>query len=265
MLASKIYHYLVNPQIDILLRQLIEGTISLTECSEKIQHASRAFIDADGIAKLDLDRRARTGIPEAIYCPGKSIDQIICIASRFIEHGFTNVIGSRAVKEVADAIVQRLPQTKYFSLSQTLLFNPDESKNLVGNIGIVTAGTSDLAIAEETQIVCNVLGSKTTLIADVGIASIQRTLVHVEEFRAMNVLIVLAGMEGALPSVIAGLINVPIIALPTSIGYGVNAGGFNALLSNLGSCVPGVMTVNIDNGFGAACAAHKINFAIETK
>ena len=236
--------------------------MTLEECSRSIHNSMRAYIDVDGDAKLDLDRRKRTGIPEAIYCPGKTHEQILAIAATFIRNGFANIIGSRATEEVADALQREFPSTQYYPLSRILVFNPKEQENLIGNVGIITAGTSDLAVAEEVKIICNVLGSKTVTIADVGIASIQRTLAHVEEMRAMNVLVVVAGMEGALPSVIAGLVDVPIIAVPTSIGYGVNAGGFNALLSNLGSCVPGIVTVNIDNGFGAACAAHKINHAI---
>lgn len=255
----------MNPTINKLLQQLLEGKITIAECSDKIQSASRAYIDADGIAKLDLDRRKRTGIPEAIYCEGKSVDQIVTIAQRFIEHGFTNIIGSRVSDDIASEISQRIPGVKYYSLSHIIVFNPVVHEKLIGEIGIVTAGTSDVAVAEEIQIVCNALGSKTRIIADVGVASIQRTFAHLDELRQMNVVVVIAGMEGALPSVVAGLIDAPIIAVPTSTGYGVNAGGFNALFSNLGSCVPGVLTVNIDNGFGAACAAHKINIAIERK
>ncbi len=244
--------------IDTLLRRLVAGEISLADCSAELQAVGRAYIEAEGIAKLDLDRRKRTGIPEAIYCPGKSAEEIVAIARRFAEKGFVNIIGSRADPETAGRVLKEFPDAEWHPRSRTILFRPAEIP-LAGGVGIVTAGTSDQAVAEEVWIVCTALGSRSVIVSDVGVASIQRLYANLEQLRAQNVLVVIAGMEGALPSVVAGLVDLPVIAVPSGAGYGVNEGGFNALLSILGSCVPGVTAVNIDNGFGAACAAHQIN------
>lgn len=252
----------MNVSIENILRRLLAGELTVDTATDTLASAHSAYIDVAGIAKLDLDREHRTGIPESIYCEGKNADQIIAIARAFIGSGRRNIIGSRATAEVACAVINAIPDTEYFPASRTLLFAPMRHEHPIGNIGIVTAGTADLPLAEEIQIVAQSLGSAVTLVADAGVASIQRLLANLDSLRAMHVIVVVAGMEGALPSVVAGLVTATIIAVPSSIGYGVNTHGINALCSALGSCVPGVLTVNVDNGFGAACAAHKINAAI---
>jgi NCAIR mutase (PurE)-related protein len=212
-----------------------------------------------GFAVIDGRRAARTGYPEAVYCMGKTTDQAEAIMVRMREKGLP-VLGTRAGRELADRIRARFPEAEYDEPARTLTIGgvckPGERQGLVA---VVAAGTSDLAAAGEAARTAEFLGSRVTLIRDVGVAGIHRLFARLNDIRQARVVIAAAGMEGALAGVIAGLVSAPVIALPTSVGYGAAFGGLSALLGMLTSCAPGVSVVNIDNGFGAGYQANLIN------
>ncbi|MDR1863764.1 MAG: nickel pincer cofactor biosynthesis protein LarB [Treponema sp.] len=212
-----------------------------------------------GFAWIDSERGGRTGYPEVVYCLGKTIDQSEAIICRMREKGIP-VLGTRAQGELAERIRRRYPEAEYDETAGTLtvgsLCRPEDRKGLVT---VVAAGTSDLPAAGEAARSAEFFGSRTALVADVGIAGIHRLFDRLEEIRKARVVVAAAGMEGALPGVIAGLVRAPVIALPTSVGYGASFGGLSALLGMLTSCAPGISVVNIDNGFGAGYQANLIN------
>jgi NCAIR mutase (PurE)-related protein len=212
-----------------------------------------------GFAVIDSARSDRTGYPEAVYCAGKTIDQAESIMLRMREQGLP-VLGTRAQPELAARIRGRFPEARYDELSRILSIGAcrpgDERRGLVA---VVCAGTSDLPVAREAALSAEFLGSKTVLISDVGVAGIHRLFARLEDIRRASVVVAAAGMEGALAGVIAGLVSAPVIALPTSVGYGAAFGGVSALLGMLTSCAPGISVVNIDNGFGAGYLANLIN------
>ena len=251
--------------IGILLEKLLAGEIGKDDFLREATRKTAPYIPVEDFARIDIDRGRRTGVPEFIYAPGKTVEQIAAIAARMIDAGIRNILATRVEESVFRQLSRTFPDAVYHPLSRLAVINPQAQESLAGNIGIVTAGTSDLPVAEEADIACTILGSRTTRIADIGIACLARTLDAVPVIETMNVVICVAGMEATLPSVLAGLVRVPIIAVPTSVGYGVNTGGFNALLSILGSCAPGIVAVNIDNGIGAAAAAHRINLLAEQR
>lgn len=242
-----------------ILELLKGGTIDLEEGLRRLEALTRPYVEVDDFARVDIERKRRTGIPEIIYTPGKSPEQVVAIARTMRERGIENILATRAPQDLFAHISCDMPAAVYHPLSRIIVFNPVPHDALIGAVGIVTAGTSDLAVAEEVEIVCHALGSKTVRVADAGVSCLQRATDAVPSLAAMNVVVCIAGMEASLPSVLGGLLAVPVIAVPSSGGYGVNTGGFNALLSVLGTCVPGVVAVNIDNGVGAAAAAHRIN------
>lgn len=212
-----------------------------------------------GFAKLDLQREARCGFPEVVYCAGKTVDQSVRILDILMEK-YDNVIGTRADKAVYDALVGRHPAAQYDELARMVYQHKD--KNVVNGdrlISVITAGTSDIPIAEEAALTAEIMGNRVERIYDVGVAGIHRLLARVDDIRRANVNIVVAGMEGALASVVGGLVDKPVIAVPTSIGYGANFHGLSALLAMLNSCAAGVSVVNIDNGFGAGRLADTMN------
>lgn len=212
-----------------------------------------------GFAKLDLQREQRCGFPEVVYCAGKTVDQSVRILDILMEK-YDNVIGTRADKAVYDALVGRHPATQYDELARMVYQHKD--KNVVNGdrlISVITAGTSDIPIAEEAALTAEIMGNRVERIYDVGVAGIHRLLARVDDIRQANVNIVVAGMEGALASVVGGLVDKPVIAVPTSIGYGANFHGLSALLGMLNSCAAGVSVVNIDNGFGAGRLADTMN------
>ncbi|MCZ7592793.1 MAG: nickel pincer cofactor biosynthesis protein LarB [Kiritimatiellae bacterium] len=211
-----------------------------------------------GFARLDTDRERRTGMPEVIFCPGKTSEQVITIIRTLRDAG-QNVLATRADAPLAEAVKSVLPEVMYHERARALTLDVTPRGAAVGAIAVVSAGTADLPIAEEAALTAEWLGAKVERIFDVGVAGLHRTLSRLPVLREQRVLIVVAGMEGALPSVIAGLVRCPIIAVPTSVGYGMNLGGVAALLSMLNSCAPGIAVVNVDNGFGAGVAAAKIN------
>lgn len=212
-----------------------------------------------GFAKLDLQREQRCGFPEVVYCAGKTVDQSIQILD-VLMGTYDNVIGTRADKAVYDGLVSRHPAVQYDELARMVYQHKD--KTVVNGdrlISVITAGTSDIPIAEEAALTAEIMGNCVERIYDVGVAGIHRLLARVDDIRQANVNIVVAGMEGALASVVGGLVDKPVIAVPTSIGYGANFHGLSALLAMLNSCAAGVSVVNIDNGFGAGRLADTMN------
>lgn len=212
-----------------------------------------------GFATIDNERTERQGFPEVIYCAGKTPLQSAKIFAALAQRE-GNVLATRADMETYEAVKAMVPEALYHPLGKCITLEqkplPKRSDRV---IGIITAGTSDIPVADEAIITASIMGNEVKQIYDVGVAGIHRLFARLEEIRSCRVLIVIAGMEGALPSVIGGLVNVPVIAVPTSVGYGANFGGLSALLGMLNSCAAGVATVNIDNGFGAARLASIIN------
>jgi pyridinium-3,5-biscarboxylic acid mononucleotide synthase len=241
-----------------LLRDLLEqfkgGTLDVESVIERLK--ALPFEDL-GFAKIDSHRCLRTGFPEVIYCQGKTIDQIQTIVVRISQHHH-NILATRASFEVFEGIRKVIPDCRYHDLARMVVVKPLPLEQ-VGNIAVVSAGTSDLPVAEEAAITAEVLGGQVKRIYDVGVAGIHRLLHACSDLFEANVAVVVAGMEGALASVVGGLVACPVIGVPTSIGYGASFGGLAALLSMLNSCASGVSVVNIDNGFSAGYQAAIIN------
>lgn len=215
------------------------------------------FVDL-GFARVDTDRRRRCGFPEVIFAEGKTAAQVQAIA-RTILASEPVVLITRASAGHYEAVAEVFPGAAWHERARCIVVEREPLPKLAGTIGVVCAGTSDLPVAEEAAVTLAVFGNEVARITDVGVAGLHRLLAERERLAACHVLIVVAGMEGALPSVVAGLVDRPVIAVPTSIGYGANFGGLAALLGMLNSCGSGVTVVNIDNGFGAAYAAAQIN------
>ena len=212
-----------------------------------------------GFARVDHHRSLRLGMPEVIYCQGKTVVQIKKIIQSMNRAGHS-VLATKLSKDNFRKLKPSLPKfSEYNEMAQTLVIEKNKHRKKNGLITIISAGTSDIPIAEEASVTAQLLGSKTETLFDVGIAGIHRLLDNLEQIHKARVVIVVAGMEGALASVVGGLIDKPIIAVPTSIGYGTSFGGVSALLTMLNSCAPGIAVVNIDNGFGAGSMAHRIN------
>jgi len=232
----------------------------------EVRKAVKAFKDWPaeemGFACLDHHRALRTGRPEVIYGEGKSGEQIVAIFARMLLHGGV-VLATRVDSVKAAMVREAFPQLVYHEQARVLSSVDLAGVEVRGRgvIGVISAGTSDLAVAEEALVTARAFGNQAEAICDVGVAGIHRLLGHRDFLQSLSVLIVVAGMEGALPSVVGGLVDKPIIAVPTSVGYGTGFGGIAALLGMLNSCAPGVAVVNIDNGFGAACVADAINRA----
>ncbi|MBM7554479.1 nickel pincer cofactor biosynthesis protein LarB [Thalassobacillus pellis] len=206
-----------------------------------------------GFCKVDTDREDRTGYPEVIYGEGKTSDHISQIMDRLISH-HQKVMITRLSKEKAVTLLEAFPQAKYDETSRILLYG-EPTRQYAGEVMVMCAGTSDLFVAEEAALTAEWMGCKVKRVYDVGVAGIDRLLAHREEITKASVLIVVAGMEGALPSVVGGMVKRPVIAVPTSVGYGAHLEGLTPLLSMLTSCASGMSVVNIDNGFGAAYQA----------
>jgi len=211
-----------------------------------------------GFAKVDHHRHLRKGYPETIFCEGKTPEQIVTIANRMQEHG-SNVLGTRCKPEAMEAVRARCPGAVLHEAARAFTVTVAPPEPLDGFVGVVCAGTSDIPVAEEAVVTCEAMGCRVERIYDVGVAGIHRLLGQRHRMEDASAIIVCAGMEGALPSVVAGLVRAPVIGVPTSVGYGAGFGGFAALLGMLNSCATGLTVVNIDNGFGAAVAAATIN------
>ncbi|MDD5458413.1 MAG: nickel pincer cofactor biosynthesis protein LarB [Phycisphaerae bacterium] len=244
-----------------LLEQVKTGKITTDQAVDNLTHMP--FEDI-GFANIDHHRSLRRGFPEVIYCPGKTTEQIIEIFSRLAEKG-NNVLATRADESVFTALAEsdRFPEARYDKLARAIILEQKKIKPSKSVLPIITAGTADLAVACEAKVTAEIMGQKTELICDVGVAGLHRLLAHTRKLSKANVLIVVAGMEGALASVVGGLVSCPVIAVPTSVGYGSGFGGFAALLTMLNSCADGISVVNIDNGFGAAVNAVLINRKID--
>ncbi len=211
-----------------------------------------------GFARLDTHREARTGLAEVIWCPGKTPEQIRAIGAELLRHEDGPVLATRADPASFEAVRDLAPDVHYDTVGRVIVLRGAPEGAPLGHVGVITAGTADLPVAQEALTVAEALGCKATRIADIGVAGLHRAIAAAEELRAPDLLIVVAGMEGALPSVVAGLVASPVIAVPTSVGYGASFGGMAALLTMLNSCAPGIAVVNIDNGFGAAVLAARI-------
>jgi len=217
-----------------------------------------------GFACIDHHRQIRQGFPEVIYCPGKTSEQIIKIFESLAAKG-NNVLATRAEPEVFEALAQtqKFPKARYEETAKAIILEQKKLPVSKTVLPIVTAGTSDLPVAAEAKVTAEIMGQRTELICDVGVAGIHRLFEHLPKLQKANVIIVIAGMEGALASVVGGLVSCPVIAVPTSVGYGSSFEGLSALLTMLNSCAAGVTVVNIDNGFSAAVTATLINRKIE--
>jgi NCAIR mutase (PurE)-related protein len=209
-------------------------------------------------ANVDHHRELRTGQAEAVYGPGKTPEQVRDVAEALVARASGAVFVTRATPEQFHAVLEHVPSATYHLRSRLVVAKRAEGRISFGSVAVVSAGTSDLPIAEEAAEAAEALGLEVRIIADVGVAGIQRVLDRAPDIDAADVVVVVAGMEGALPSVVAGLTRRPVIAVPTSVGYGASFDGLAALLSMLNSCAPGVSVVNIDNGFGAALVAHRV-------
>jgi len=238
-----------------ILEKYKEGEM---EMAEALSHFTKRGIEEMGFATIDTDRLHRTGLPEVIYSAGKTTEQVRLIAERMYNKGI-DILATRATEEVYLAVKTVVPGAAYNSLARTIVYKHKEELRGKGYIAVVSAGTSDLPVAEEAVETARFLNNKVEAIYDVGVAGIHRLFNKWEIIRNARVVIVVAGMEGALASVVGGLVDKPVIGVPTSIGYGANFQGLSALLAMLNSCAAGVSVVNIDNGFGAACQASLIN------
>ena len=243
-------------ELDTLLEQVAAGETSVEEASLQLREVP---YDDLGFAKTDLHRGMRQGIAEVIYGAGKTAEQILKIAQNLYAHGQKSVLVTRMNREAADLVEESDLPFRYDPLSRIGIIGKKPEPDGKGVIVVATGGTSDIPVAEEAANTAEVFGNEVIRLYDVGVAGIHRLLTHQKEIQSARVIIAIAGMEGALASVIGGLASCPVIAVPTSVGYGASFGGLSALLSMLNSCASGVSVVNIDNGFGAGYLASMIN------
>ncbi|MFV0518252.1 MAG: nickel pincer cofactor biosynthesis protein LarB [Aminipila sp.] len=244
-----------NEDLEILLNRVAKGE---TPPDEAVQIIKKLPYEDLGFAKLDHHREIRTGYPEAVFCQGKTEKQVAEIMEK-LSKSDKNIIGSRATKDQYEAVKELVPDAIFHEEARTIIIKRRKISSSGKTIAVVTAGTADIPVAEEAAVTAEILGNEVNRVYDVGVAGIHRLFSKLDTIQNSNVVIVVAGMEGALASVVGGLVDKPVIAVPTSIGYGANFGGLSALLSMLNSCANGVGIVNIDNGFGAAYLAAKIN------
>jgi pyridinium-3,5-biscarboxylic acid mononucleotide synthase len=237
-----------------VLRDVAGGKISPEKALEEFRHLPTADL---GFSRLDTHRALRTGTGEVVFCPGKTTEQVIAIMKKLTALG-QNAIATRADAILYQAVRRELPAAKYFAQARIIAVGKFPKPRGRRTILVVSAGTSDIPVAEEAAVTAELLGSRVERLYDVGVAGIHRLFRDMKRLHDASVLIVVAGMEGALASVVGGLVSKPVIAVPTSVGYGASFHGISALLTMLNSCAPGIATVNIDNGFGAGFLAHRI-------
>jgi NCAIR mutase (PurE)-related protein len=242
-------------RLETLLNEVRDGRIPVNDALARLKDLP--FEDL-GFAKLDHHRALRTGMPEVIFAAGKTASQVATIFARMAQAG-GNVLATRASDEMWQAVQAVVPNAEHHPIAHCITLSQTPAPAGKGTIGVVCAGTSDLPVAEEAAVTARLMGNTVELIADVGVAGIHRLLAQKTSLQSARVLIVCAGMEGALPTVVGGLVHAPVLAVPTSVGYGASFGGVAALLGMLNTCSPNVSVVNIDNGFGAACIASLIN------
>ncbi len=236
-----------------LLTGVVEGSVTVDEAVAALQ---RLPLQDLGFARLDTHRELRQGMPEAIYAEHKTPDQVVAIAETLLAATTSAVVATRVPDETAARLLERWPDALYDADARLVVLRqaPDETAPL-GTVAVVSGGTSDRPVAQEAALVAEAMGIKVERVEDVGVAGLHRVLAREEVLRTSDVVIVVAGMEGALPSIVGGLTPAPVIAVPTSVGYGASFGGIAALLGMLSSCAAGLVVTNIDNGFGAAMAA----------
>lgn len=248
----------MNDEIRTLLEGVKNGTIPVEDAVLALK--KKPFEDI-GFAKVDMHRKIRQGAAEVIYGEGKTPEQIAGIVSVMKEKGQETILITRLSKEAKEQVETTHPM-QYFAEAKCGVVGPIPKPGGIGPIVIATGGTSDIPVAEEAAVTAEVLGNEVIRLYDVGVAGLHRTLSHLDELMKASVVIAIAGMEGALASVLGGLVDCPVIAVPTSVGYGASFGGISALLSMLNSCASGVAVVNIDNGFGAGYLASQINHMV---
>lgn len=245
--------------ITAILEKVKNGEIEVDDAASSLKDLP--FKDL-GFAKVDNHRSLRNGFPEVIYCEGKSLDEIEGIVKEMLKHD-NNILASRASKDIYQRIKEIAPEAVYHERPKMIFIEKQKLEKTKSKILVVSGGTSDIPVAEEAVITAQALGNSVERLYDVGVAGIHRLLGNLDILNDAEVIITVAGMEGALASVVGGLVDKPVIAVPTSVGYGANFGGVSALLTMLNSCASGIGVVNIDNGFGAAYLASTINLQIE--
>lgn len=250
----------MNTELKQILEGVKDGQITVEDALMRIK--TQPFEDI-GFAKVDLHRKARQGTAEVIYGAGKTVSQILGIIETMQKNGQNTILITRLSGEAAEEIREKLPLS-YHQESGVGIIGELPKPDGIGKIVVATGGTSDIPVAEEAALTAQILGNEVVRLFDVGVAGLHRILSHLDEIMSASVIIAIAGMEGALASLIGGLVDCPVIAVPTSVGYGASFGGVAALLSMLNSCASGVSVVNIDNGFGAGYLASRINH-METK
>jgi NCAIR mutase (PurE)-related protein len=247
-----------------LLRELLTQ-VRRGDCT--VEHAIARLRDLPyedlGFARLDHHRALRKGFPEVVFCEGKRVEHVVEIMQK-LEHKHSPILATRASSEVYEAVVGRLPAAKYFPEARIIQLGVNGHQPTETSVLVVCAGTADVAVAEEAAVTAAALGSRTERLYDVGVAGVHRLLAARETLNSANVVVVVAGMDGALPSLVGGLVSAPVIAVPTSVGYGTGLGGTAALMTMLNACAPGIAVVNIDNGFGAGYMAHLINSRVKS-
>jgi len=246
---------MTGKELEKILREVKEGSKTVDEAMEILRNFPYTDL---GFARIDHHREIRTGYPEIIYCAGKTTEQVREIF-RAMSIRENNIIGTRANKEMFDSVKSIAPDALFYHEARIISLQKKKPEMPPTSIAVITAGTSDIPVAEEAAVTAELLGNKVLRIYDAGVAGIHRLVDKLPEIRSCRVIIVIAGMEGALASVVGGLVDKPVIAVPTSVGYGANFGGISALLAILTSCSSGVTVVNIDNGFGAGFSASMIN------
>jgi hypothetical protein len=246
-------------QLRRLLEQVKSGHLDVDQAVERMRHLP---FESPGFATIDHHRHLRQGFPEVIFCPGKTTEQIIRIFESLAARG-NNVLATRARPDVFEALASKIPNARYEELARVIVVEQRELPPSRSVLPIVTAGTADLSVAMEAKVTAEILGQRTELICDVGVAGLHRLFGYLPKLNQADIIIVVAGMEGALASVVGGLVESPVIAVPTSVGYGSNLNGLSALLTMLNSCASGITVVNIDNGFSAAVTATMISRKID--
>lgn len=242
-------------EVEKLLTDVKTGKTSVDDALDVLRNFPYTDL---GFARIDHHREIRTGYPEIVYCAGKTVEQVREIF-RVMSERENNAVGTRASQEMYDAVKSIIPEAVYYKVARIISVQKKKPQTPDSLIAVITAGTSDMPVAEEAAVTAELLGNNVLRIYDAGVAGIHRLVDKLPEIRKCKVVIVIAGMEGALASVVGGLVDKPVIAVPTSVGYGANFGGISALLAMLTSCSSGVTVVNIDNGFGAAFSASMIN------
>jgi len=238
-----------------LLRAVRQGETSIDEALLRLEHMPFESLD---FARLDHHRALRCGFPEVIFCQGKTAEQVAAIFAKLAEPG-VNVLATRATPEQFNAVRQRIPEAAHHAAARCITYRHSPEVASEGLVVLLAAGTADIPVLEEARVTCQIMDQRTTAINDVGVAGIHRLLAELKTLQSARVIVTVAGMDGALPGVVSGLVEAPVIAVPTSVGYGAHFEGLAPLLTMLNACSPGVGVVNIDNGFAAGYLAAMIN------